>query len=154
MSVRSLTVDSVNDEFAHWLDASGLNKKEFARRVQARAHATGLRHVSTAASRVRGWLAGQQPTEPEVAQIIADVMSEACQRPLTADDLGFRACAIRRKSDPAELAVVGKLAETLSSHSRTDLIITSRDQRAEQADIAAGTLSWTRSSRSRLASQP
>lgn len=129
---------SMNGEFAHWLDASGLNKKEFARRVQARAHAKGLRHVSTAASRVRGWLAGQQPTEPELAQVIADVLSEACQRPLTTEDLGSRACPIRRTSDPAELAVVGKLAETLSWHSRTDLVVTSRDQRGEQADIAAG----------------
>jgi hypothetical protein len=116
---------------------SGLNKKELARRVQARARARGLRHVSTAASRVRGWLAGQ-PTEPEVAPSVADVLSEACQRPLTTDDIGFRACATRRKSDPAELAVVGALADALGSQSRTDLVVASRDVRAEEADIAAG----------------
>jgi hypothetical protein len=138
VSARSLKVGSVNGEFAHWLEASGLNKKEFARRVQARAHAKGLRHVSTAASRVRGWLAGQQPGEPEVAQIIADVLSEACSCPLTVEDLGFQASAARRRSDPAELAIIPGLAETLSSQSRTDLIVTSRDVRAEQADIASG----------------
>ena len=138
MSAQSLTVGSVNGEFAHWLEASGLNKKEFARRVQARAHAKGLRHVSTAASRVRGWLAGQQPTEPEIAQIAADVLSDACRRPLTTQDLGFRVHATRRRSDPAELAVVSGLAETLSSQSRTDLVVTSRDARSEEADIASG----------------
>jgi hypothetical protein len=128
----------VNGEFAHWLEAGGLNKKEFARRVQTRAHAKGLRHVSTAASRVRGWLAGQQPTEPEVAQIAADVLSDACRRPLTIQDIGFRIQATRRRSDPAELAVIPRLAETLSSQSRTDLVVTSRDSRAEAADIASG----------------
>ena len=138
VSARSLRVGSVNGEFAHWLEASGLNKKEFARRVQTRAHAKGLRHVSTAASRVRGWLAGQQPTEPKVAQIVADVLSEACRRPLTIQDIGFRVSAARRRSDPAELAVIPGLAETLSSQSRTDLIVTSRDVRAEEADIASG----------------
>lgn len=128
----------MNGGFAHWLEASGLNKKEFARRVQARAHAKGLRHVSTAASRVRGWVAGQQPTEPEVAQIVADVLSEACRCPVTIEDIGFRASAAPRRSDPAELAVIPALTETLSSQSRTDLILTSRDVRAEQADIASG----------------
>jgi len=154
VSARSLRVGSVNGEFAHWLEASGLNKKEFARRVQTRAHAKGLRHVSTAASRVRGWLAGQQPTEPKVAQIVADVLSEACRRPLTIQDIGFRVSAARRRSDPAELAVIPGLAETLSSQSRTDLVVTSRDVRAEEADIASGMLCWTRLSTSHSASPP
>jgi hypothetical protein len=138
MSAESPTVGRVNGELAHWLQASGLNKKEFARRVQARAHAKGLRHVSTAASRVRGWLAGQQPTEPEVAQIVADVLAEACGRPLTTDNIGFRACQTRLGSDPAELAVIPRLAETLGSQSRTDLVLASRDLRVEEADIASG----------------
>lgn len=127
----------MNGQFAHWLEASGLTKKEFARRVQARAHAQGLRHVSTAASRVRGWQAGQQPTEPEIAQIVADVLSEACRRPLTTEDLGFRATE-KRKSGPADLAVIPVLADTLSLQSRTDLVVGSRDLRAEEADIASG----------------
>jgi hypothetical protein len=138
VSATALRVSSVNGGFAYWLEASGLNKKEFARRVQARAHAKGLRHVSTAASRVRGWLAGQQPTEPGVAQIVADVLSEACRRPVTIEDIGFRVSAARRRSDPAELAVIPGLAESLSSQSRTDLIVTSRDVRAEEADTASG----------------
>lgn len=138
VSDQSLTVGFVNGDFAHWFEASGLNKKEFARRVQARAHAKGLRHVSTAASRVRGWLAGQQPSEPEVAQIVADVLAEACRRPLGVDDIGFQACAVQQASGPADLAVIPGLGDTLSAQSRTDLIMTSRDLRAEQADIATG----------------
>jgi hypothetical protein len=106
--------------------------------VRARAHAKGLRHVSTAASRVRGWLAGQQPGEPEVAQIVADVLSDACRRPVTIEDIGFRVSVARRRSGAAELAVIPELAESLSSQSRTDLIVTSRDVRAEEADIASG----------------
>jgi hypothetical protein len=138
MSARSPTVGRVNGEFAHWLQVSGLNKKEFARRVQARAHAKGLGHVSTAASRVRGWAAGQQPTEPEVAEIVAEILSEACGRALTIEDVGFRATASRLGSDPAELAVIPRLADALGSQSRTDLVVTSRDLRAEQSDIASG----------------
>ena len=138
MSAGSPTVGRVNGEFAHWLQVSGLNKKEFARRIQARAHAKGLRHVSTAASRVRGWLAGQQPTEPEVAQIVADILSEACGRALTTDDLGFHTSQARLGSAPADLAVIPRLADALSSQSRMDLVLDSRDLRTEESDIASG----------------
>lgn len=138
MSAGSPTVGRVNGEFAHWRQVSGLDKKEPARRIQARAHAKGLRHVSTAASRVRGWLAGQQPTEPEVAQIVADILSEACGRALTTDDLGFHASQARLGSAPADLAVIPRLADALGSQSRMDLVLDSRDLRAEESDIASG----------------
>jgi hypothetical protein len=86
---------------------------------------------------VRGWLAGQQPTEPEVAQIVADILSEACGRALTTDDLGFHASQARLGSAPADLAVIPRLADALSSQSRMDLVLDSRDLRAEESDIAS-----------------
>jgi hypothetical protein len=128
-------VGRVNTQLEQWITVSGLNKKELARRIQARAHAKGLTHVSTAASRVRGWLAGQQPAEAEVAEVIAEVLAEACRKPLTPEDLGFQA---RRTQLAASLAIVPKLPGAVESHSQTDLTLTTHDPRAERADIACG----------------
>lgn len=128
----------MNAQLAHWLDVSGLTKKEFARRIQVRAHSKGLRHVSTAPSRVRGWLAGQQPAEPGVADVVAEVLAEACGRPLGTEDLGFRATAVRLASEPTALAVVPELADALDSQSRMDLIRSTHDLHAEEAGIVSG----------------
>jgi hypothetical protein len=130
----------VNSKLEHWITTSGLNKKELARRIQTRAHARGLTHVSTAASRVRGWLAGQQPAEAEVAQIIAEVLTEACGRPLTFDDLGFQSRQSLLAASPASLAVIPKLAlaNAVESQSSADLMLTSYDLRIEHTNIATG----------------
>jgi hypothetical protein len=128
----------VNGKLEHWITTSGLNKKELARRVQARAHAKGLTHVSTAASRIRGWLAGQQPSDVEVAQVITEVLAEACGRSLTPEDLGFQCRNARLAASPASLAVIPRLADAVESQSAADLMLTSYDLRTEQADIASG----------------
>jgi hypothetical protein len=122
------------------MTTSGLNKKELARRIQTRAHAKGLMHVSTAASRVRGWLAGQQPGEAEIAQIIAEVLTEACGRPLTIDDLGFQSRQPLLAANPANLAVIPKLAlaNAIESQSSSDLMLTSYDLRTERTGISSG----------------
>jgi hypothetical protein len=128
----------VNDKLGHWITVSGLGKKELARRIQTRAHAKGLTHVSTASSRIRGWLAGQQPTEAEIVQVIIEVLAEACQRPLTPEDLGFQARQSLLAASPAGLAIVPKLASAVELHSGTDLTLSTRDLRAELAEIASG----------------
>ena len=137
--VGASTVSGVNAELVHWLNQSGLSKKEFARRVQARAHAHGHVHVSTAASRVRGWLAGQQPAEAATADAVAEVLSEACGRPLTAEDLGFRHAGPHASPGPdLRLAVIPHCGEALARHTRADLIRCAYDLRAEHVDIADG----------------
>jgi hypothetical protein len=128
----------VNDKLGYWITVSGLGKKELARRIQTRAHAKGLTHVSTASSRIRGWLAGQQPTEAEIVQVITEVLVEACQRPLTPEDLGFQARQSLLAASPAGLATVPKLASAVELHSGADLTLSTHDLRAELAEIASG----------------
>jgi hypothetical protein len=128
----------VNSKLEHWITTSGLNKKELARRVQMRAHAKGLTHVSTAASRVRGWLAGQQPAEAEVTQVIAEVLAEACAHRLTPEDLGFQSRQALLAASPAGLAVITRIANAVESQSSVDLMLTSPNLGTERADIASG----------------
>jgi hypothetical protein len=136
--LESPRVGSVNAQLEHWIKTSGLTKKELARRVQARAHAKGLLHVSTAASRVRGWIAGQQPIEAGVAFVIAEVLAEACRRPLTPDDLGFDSHRTRTIIGPADLVVIPRLADAVESQSRMDLILSAHDLDVERTTIAHG----------------
>lgn len=113
----------MNSEFRHWLELSGLANKDLARRIRARAQRRGLTQVSTEASRIRGWLAGQQPA-PDVAEIVAEVLTEACREPLTPASLGFRTAPARGNRGLVDLTgQVSHVAEQLQAHSRSDLLV-------------------------------
>jgi hypothetical protein len=122
----------MNSQFEHWISTSGLTKKELARRIQTRAHAKGLTHVSTAASRIRGWIEGQQPAEAAVTLIIAEVLTEACQKTLTAEDLGFHAPVAHAKAGSPELAGFPRIADAVEIQSRVDLTLSAHDLRVER----------------------
>jgi len=117
----------MNTDFAYWFDRCGLSKKEFARRVAQQAQTHGLPHVRTAASRVRGWLTGQQPVE--LAEVIAEVVTEACGEPVRAADLGFRTA---RPSDDRPVA------DALDRHCRADLIVRKAIDGAGSVDLVSG----------------
>lgn len=127
----------MNAELAFWLDLSGLGKKELARQVRARCHAKQLLHISTEASRVRGWLQGQRP-EPAVAEAVAEVLTEACGEPLTPGRLGFSEGD--RQLDqllslPWQLPPV---VEAMDKHSRSDLVVTRHDPEVESHSVVTG----------------
>lgn len=126
----------MNNQFMYWFDRSGLSKKECARRVARHAQSRGLTHVQTAASRVRGWIAGEQPVELEVAESVAEVLSEACGEPLTLEDLDFH--VPHPAKDPALPSATTDLVGTLDRHCRTDLMLGSRDVRAEYLNVTSG----------------
>ena len=73
---------------AHWFTVSGYTKRGLAAAVTEHARSHGCPQVSPDASRVRGWLRGEQPREP-VPGFLAAVLSERCALPLTAADLGL-----------------------------------------------------------------
>ncbi|GAA1928199.1 hypothetical protein GCM10009716_40050 [Streptomyces sodiiphilus] len=77
-----------NADLAHWLERSGMSRKELARRVKAAAHLWGQPHVTPDASAVRRWLEGDQP-RPPVPEILADVISAEVGFRVTTYDLGF-----------------------------------------------------------------
>lgn len=113
----------MNSEFRHWLELSGLANKELARRIRTRAQNKGLKQVSTEASRIRGWLAGQQPA-PDVAEIVAEVLTEACREPLTPTALGFTGGQSKGKHAPIDLTGhISHVAQQLQAHSRSDLLV-------------------------------
>lgn len=71
------------------LTRTGWSRKELARRVNQRARVRGVR-LHTDASRVRNWLAGQQPQSP-VPEVLSEVFSEQLGYPLIPVDLGLEA---------------------------------------------------------------
>lgn len=126
----------LNTDFAFWAESSRLATKELSRRIHKRCQAKGLRHVSAAPSRVRGWLAGQQPSDAGTKEAIAEVLTEACGEPLTPGDLGFTYSPQRSGSDlPWAPPHVG---ESLDKLSRSDLMINRHDQQAELQAVATG----------------
>lgn len=128
----------MNTEFAFWLDFSGLGKKELARRVRARCHAKQLRHVSTESSRIRAWLGGQQP-DPDVAEAVAEVMTEACGEPLTLARLGLSAGNRQPSGQVINLPwQLPPVIEAVDKHSRSDLLVTRPDLDSEYNGVATG----------------
>lgn len=77
-----------NHLLADALARSLMSQGELARRVQARAAATGNRHINPDATAVRRWLRGQEPRQP-LPGLIADVFSEHFGRRVTTYDLGL-----------------------------------------------------------------
>lgn len=71
------------------LARAGWSRKELARRVNHRARVRGV-HLHTDASRVRNWLAGQQPQSP-VPEVLSEVFSEQLGYPVIPIDIGLPA---------------------------------------------------------------
>ncbi|MGH3905526.1 MAG: hypothetical protein ACRDTE_15270 [Pseudonocardiaceae bacterium] len=71
------------------LTRAGWSRKELARRVNQRARARGV-HLHTDASRVRNWLAGQQPQSP-APELLSELFSEQLGYPIMPTDLGLPA---------------------------------------------------------------
>jgi hypothetical protein len=125
----------MNAELHYWLDRSGLAKKELARRVRARARSSGLRQVCTSPSRIRGWLAGQRPAG-DVAEIVAEVLSDACAEALSPARLGFDP-----GGRPNLLDYSGSLQQTipvLTENARSDLTVPVRDLEVERRSVMTG----------------
>lgn len=68
---------------------TGWSRKELARRVNQRARVRGV-HLNTDASRIRYWLAGQQP-QPPVPELLSELFSEQLGYPILPTDLGLDA---------------------------------------------------------------
>lgn len=126
----------MNAEFAYWLKLSDLSNKEIARRIQRRAEAQGRSYVSTGPSRIRGWLSGEQPS-PDVAEIVTEVLTEACGEPLTPSDLGFTRSQ-RKRAQVTLSANLPALVESLDRHTRSDLFVTSPDRKTDAHTLASG----------------
>lgn len=67
----------------------GWSRKELARRVNQRARMRGV-HLNTDASRIRNWLAGQQPQSP-APEVLSELFSEQLGYPILPTDLGLPA---------------------------------------------------------------
>jgi len=68
---------------------TGWSRKELARRVNQRARVRGV-HLHTDASRIRYWLAGQQP-QPPVPELLSELFSEQLGYPITPTGIGLAA---------------------------------------------------------------
>jgi len=81
--------DSLPDTpLVHWFGVSGYSKRGLAAALGEYARAHGCPQITADASRVRGWLRGEQPREP-IPGFLAAILSERCSLPLTAADLGL-----------------------------------------------------------------
>jgi hypothetical protein len=81
-------VKEPNQLLADALAHSLMSKGELARRVRARAVATGQRHINPDATAVRRWVNGQE-LRPPLPGLIADVFSDHFGRRVTTYDLGL-----------------------------------------------------------------
>lgn len=129
--------DAVNAEFAYWLKLSGLANKELARRVRRKARAKNLDSTNTQPSRIRGWLAGQQPTDYEVAVTVAEVLAEACGSPLTPRDLGFTATG-KPHSKLTLASDLQTLVDSVDQRTRTDLLVSNPNLTEERQSLFTG----------------
>ena len=77
----------MNVQMDEVLTRVGWSRKELARRVNQRARARGVR-LHTDATRVRHWLAGQQPQSP-VPELLSELFSEQLGYPIIPVDLGL-----------------------------------------------------------------
>lgn len=127
----------MNTEFAYWLKLSGLATKELARQVRRKARAKNMKSDNTQPSRIRGWLAGQQPSDYDVAETVAEVLTEACGRPLAPRDLGFTKTGKPR----ARLALAGDLhtlVESIDQRTRADLLVSTPNLPEERRALITG----------------
>lgn len=125
-----------NDWLLYWFERSGFNKSELADTVAASARRRGYRHVCPDASRVRGWLGGQQP-RPPVPHLLADVFSLRIGVTLTPDDLGLRSApSMNRNDSPAWIATA--TTTNLVQLSRSDLMLGRRDVDNDAQELLTG----------------
>jgi hypothetical protein len=125
-----------NDWLTYWFERSGFNKSELAAQVTALAKRRDYRHVCPDASRVRGWLAGEQP-RPPVPQLLADVFSLRLGITLTPDDLGLRAAPPAGGRDRPPWVVTATVTNLIQL-TRSDLMLGRRDVDDDAPELLTG----------------
>ncbi|NGO45547.1 Tat pathway signal protein [Streptomyces ureilyticus] len=116
---------SGNPHLALWIAASGLSHGEAARRIAGLAKARGHRQIAPDATRIRRWIDGEKP-RPPVPTLLAEVLSEAVDQPLTPGDLGLTTAG--PVLDSIQLPLLTEAAaQTLAGWTQMDLFINRRD---------------------------
>ncbi|WP_066363986.1 hypothetical protein [Herbidospora mongoliensis] len=82
-----------NTRLAGLADEAGLSNKGLARRVVAHGGTRGLDGLRYNHSSVARWYEGEQPKEP-VPELIAEVLTTALGRQVTADDIGMSSSTV------------------------------------------------------------
>ncbi|GAB1822572.1 hypothetical protein [Herbidospora sp. RD11066] len=82
-----------NTRLAGLADEAGLSNKGLARRVVEHGETRGLDGLRYNHSSVARWYEGEQPKEP-VPELIAEVLTTALGRQVTADDIGMRSSSV------------------------------------------------------------
>jgi len=125
-----------HDELIRRFQESGLTLKELSRRVQAGAHDTTV----ATPRRIRDWFGGAQPRDAWLAEIVAEVLSDACGQVVTAEDLGLLhgsgwSTAEPWLTSPWTRACTVKL---LNEHARSDLMQLLTRRHALGATVVTG----------------
>ncbi|MFE4535804.1 transcriptional regulator [Streptomyces scopuliridis] len=149
-----------NEMLAHWLTRADMSNVEFARKVTARAVASGERNINPDESRVRRWLAGETPRAP-VPALITDIISERLGLPLTCADLGLPGPRRPASVDSPDLPwQSGSTIDAIAHLTRSEIMLPHTRHSAEAAHVhrAERLLSplqqWVTSKPSPLAERP
>ncbi|GAA2353127.1 Tat pathway signal protein [Streptomyces cuspidosporus] len=114
-----------NPHLALWIAATGLSHCEIARRVAAEAVRRGHRQITPDAARVRRWIDGERPRTP-VPSVLAAVLSETVDQPLTPGDLGLTAAGAVLDTIQVPL-LTEAAAQTLAGWTQMDLFMDRRE---------------------------
>ncbi|MDB1089635.1 hypothetical protein PJ985_18935 [Streptomyces sp. ACA25] len=127
-----------NEHLSEWFRRSGWSKGELARQVNRRARQLGAHHVSTDTSRVRRWLAGEQPREP-IPRILSELFSERFGRVVGIEELGLRSAVQSAATSGVDLPWAGPQTVTLiNEFSRSDLMLGRRGFLGTSLSMSAG----------------
>ena len=121
-----------NEALLHWFRQGGWTQLELAREVGRLGRARG-HNVAPDSSRVRRWLAGEQPRQP-VPELVAALFADRLGRPFTPADLGLTASPTREHVSWDHRGLVA----TLQDFTRSDLMIKRRDVLGATAALATG----------------